>query len=234
MTEEQKKDIDDLFDAMGKSGGRFIIGQVVGSQTNYIGDQFVPKNVKDAAKGDNPVEAEEIPDEEVVADGVVTPDDYEDESPEDNEIGIIEKEQEEESELNFATPRIVLQNMLKAENVRPLFNNPQKYTQKWTDQFISSLMSSEYGAYIAKKWAENDQRQLLKGYIFGLLSKAGVLKGSKLSIARACLNISAKTNVPELKKKVNTFSSYMSQSRWKDEPYADWVLEHIGGYQEEA
>ena len=220
MTEEQKKDIDDLFDAMGKSGGRFIIGQVVGSQTNYIGDQFVPKSVKDAAKGENSVEAEVIPDEE-------------DESPEDDDIDATEEE-EEEPDLNFTTPLIVLQNMLKAENVRPLFNNPQKYTQKWTDQFISSLMSSEHGAYIAKKWAENDQRQLLKGYIFGLLSKAGVLKGSKLSIARAYLKISAKTNVPELKKKVNTFSSYMSQSRWKDEPYADWVLEHIGGSQEET
>lgn len=233
MTEEQKKDIDDLFDAMGKSGGRFIIGQVVGSQTNYIGDQFVPKSVKDAAKGENSVEAEVIPDEEVDADSEVTPDDFKDESPEDDDIDATEEE-EEEPDLNFTTPLIVLQNMLKAENVRPLFNNPQKYTQKWTDQFISSLMSSEHGAYIAKKWAENDQRQLLKGYIFGLLSKAGVLKGSKLSIARAYLKIRAKTNVPELKKKVNTFSSYMSQSRWKDEPYADWVLEHIGGSQEET
>ncbi len=232
MTEEQKKDIDDLFDAMGKSGGRFIIGQVVGSQTNYIGDQFVPKSVKDAAKGEKPVEAEVIPDEEVDADSEVTPDDFED--AEDDDIDSIEEEEEEEPELNYATPRIVLQNMLKAENVRPLFNNPQKYTQKWTDQFISSLMSSEHGAYIAKKWAENDQRQLLKGYIFGLLSKAGILKGSKLSIARVYLKISAKTNVQELKKKVNTFSSYMSQSRWKDEPYADWVLEHIGGSQEEV
>lgn len=142
--------------------------------------------------------------------------------------------EKEEQNLNFKTPRIVLQNMLKAEDVRPLFDNPQKYTQKWTDQFISSLMSSEHGAYIAKKWAENDQRLLLKGYIFGMLSKAGVLKGNKISIARAYLNISANTNVPELKKKVNTFSSYMSQSRWKNEPYADWVLEHIGGSQKEA
>ena len=40
MTEEQQKDIEQLFEAMGKSGGRFVIGQVVGSQTNYFGDGF--------------------------------------------------------------------------------------------------------------------------------------------------------------------------------------------------
>ena len=44
MTEEQQKDIEQLFDAMGKSGGRFVIGQVVGSQTNYFGDVFAPKS----------------------------------------------------------------------------------------------------------------------------------------------------------------------------------------------
>ena len=137
-------------------------------------------------------------------------------------------EEDEEPELNYATPRIVLQNMLKAEKVRPAFNNPKKYNKEWTDQFIASLMASEHGAYIAKKWEETDQRNLLKGYIFGLLAASGVLKGSKLSIARAYLEISAKTTVPESKKKVNTFSSYMSKSRWKNEPYADWVLEYIG------
>lgn len=142
--------------------------------------------------------------------------------------------EDEEAELNFATPRIVLQNMLKAEKVRPVFNNPKKYTADWTDQFIASLMASEHGAYIAKKWTENDQRQLLKGYIFGLLKEANVLKESRLGIARAYLEISAKTTVPELKKKVNTFSSYMSKSRWKNEPYADWVLEYVGEPQEEA
>ena len=152
------------------------------------------------------------------------------ECPEENDTSV----EDEEQELNFATPRIVLQNMLKAEKVRPVFNNPKKYTADWTDQFIASLMASEHGEYIAKKWTENDQRQLLKGYIFGLLAASGVLKGSKLSIARAALGISAKTTVPELKKKVNTFSSYMSKSRWKNEPYADWVLEYIGEPQEEA
>ena len=234
MTDKQKEDLDQIFDAMGKSGGRFVIGQVVASQTNYIGDQFVPKHIKDAAKGENPVEAEVIPEEGTDAESELTPNDFESESSEDNGVDVSGDEEEEEPDLNFATPRIVLQNMLKAEKVRPVFNNPKKYTADWTDQFIASLMASEHGAYIAKKWTENDQRQLLKGFIFGMLAESGVLKGSKLSIARAYLEISAKTTVPELKKKVNTFSSYMSKSRWKDEPFADWVLEYIVEPQEEA
>lgn len=43
MTDKQQEDIAQLFDAMGKSGGRFVIGQVVGSQTNYFGDGFAQK-----------------------------------------------------------------------------------------------------------------------------------------------------------------------------------------------
>ena len=143
-------------------------------------------------------------------------------------------EEDEEPELNFATPRLVLQNMLKAEKVRPVFNSPKKYTKEWTDQFVASLMASEHGAYIAKKWEETDQRKLLKGYIFGLLAESGVLKGSKLSIARAYLGISEKSKDSKLVKQVNTFASYMSKSRWKNEPYADWVLEYVGKPQEEA
>jgi hypothetical protein len=46
MTEEQQKDIAQLFEAMGKSGGRFVIGQVIGSQTNYIGDNHAEKDEK--------------------------------------------------------------------------------------------------------------------------------------------------------------------------------------------
>ena len=38
MTEEEKKTIEQMFEAMGNSGGRFVIGQVVGSQTiNFNG-----------------------------------------------------------------------------------------------------------------------------------------------------------------------------------------------------
>jgi hypothetical protein len=42
MTEEEKKTLSDLFEAMGKTGAQFQIGQVIGSQTNtynYYGDK---------------------------------------------------------------------------------------------------------------------------------------------------------------------------------------------------
>lgn len=139
-----------------------------------------------------------------------------------------------ESKQNRTTPRIVLQNMLRTTGVRPVFCNPKIHTEVWTDQFVASLMASEHGDYIAQKWAEKDQRLMLKGYIFGLLAEAGVMKGSKLSIARAYLGISDKSKVAELVKQVNTFASYMSKSRWKDEPYADWVFEYVGRSQEEV
>lgn len=36
MTEDEKKTIEQLFEAMERSGGRFVVGQVVGSQTIHI------------------------------------------------------------------------------------------------------------------------------------------------------------------------------------------------------
>lgn len=53
MTEQQQKDIAQLFEAMGKSGGRFVIGQVVGSQTNYLGGNL--------AQGDEKTPHEDVP-----------------------------------------------------------------------------------------------------------------------------------------------------------------------------
>ena len=52
MTDKQKEDLDQIFDAMGKSGGRFVIGQVVASQNNFFGDQFVPKDAANGTNGD--------------------------------------------------------------------------------------------------------------------------------------------------------------------------------------
>ena len=52
MTDKQKEDLDQIFDAMGKSGGRFVIGQVVASQNNFFGDQFVPKNAVNGSNAD--------------------------------------------------------------------------------------------------------------------------------------------------------------------------------------
>ncbi|MBO4672899.1 MAG: hypothetical protein J5616_00910 [Bacteroidaceae bacterium] len=43
MTEKEKKTLSDLFEAMGKTGAQFQIGQVIGSQTNtynYYGERM--------------------------------------------------------------------------------------------------------------------------------------------------------------------------------------------------
>ena len=37
------EDLKDIFDSMGKSGGRFIIGQVIGTQTNVYSKDSEPK-----------------------------------------------------------------------------------------------------------------------------------------------------------------------------------------------
>lgn len=56
MTEEEKKTLSDLFEAMGKTGAQFQIGQVIGSQTNtynyYGGKQKEAMN----AEGAKPLE----------------------------------------------------------------------------------------------------------------------------------------------------------------------------------
>lgn len=38
------ENLDQVFDAMGKSGARFVIGQVIGSQTNYFGGKHAEKS----------------------------------------------------------------------------------------------------------------------------------------------------------------------------------------------
>lgn len=63
MTEEQQKDIEQLFEAMGNSGGRFVIGQVIGSQTNYIGDHLAQKDGKPLHE-DIPHSEENVDDED--------------------------------------------------------------------------------------------------------------------------------------------------------------------------
>ena len=63
MTEERQKDIEQLFEAMGNSGGRFVIGQVIGSQTNYIGDHLAQKDGKPPHE-DIPHSEENVDDED--------------------------------------------------------------------------------------------------------------------------------------------------------------------------
>ena len=43
MSDDEQKQLQQMFDAMGNSGGRFVIGQVIGSQTFYYGNEFADK-----------------------------------------------------------------------------------------------------------------------------------------------------------------------------------------------
>jgi hypothetical protein len=53
MTEEQKKDIKDLFEAMSSTGERFVIGQVIGTQNNFFGQEPTAKpQISDAQMAD--------------------------------------------------------------------------------------------------------------------------------------------------------------------------------------
>lgn len=48
------ENLDQVFDAMGKSGARFVIGQVIGSQTNYFGGKHAEEpSEADAVKPGN-------------------------------------------------------------------------------------------------------------------------------------------------------------------------------------
>lgn len=43
MSDDEQKQLEQMFDAMGKSGGRFVIGQVVGTQNYFFGNDFADK-----------------------------------------------------------------------------------------------------------------------------------------------------------------------------------------------
>ena len=43
MSDDEQKQLQQMFDAMGNSGGRFVIGQVIGSQNFYYGNEFADK-----------------------------------------------------------------------------------------------------------------------------------------------------------------------------------------------
>ena len=134
-------------------------------------------------------------------------------------------------ELNYFAPKKNLQVMLQGEWFAQVCTRASEYNNVWTDKFVADLMSSEHGEYLAQKWGSKDQRLMIKGHVAGLLSEAGVIKGSNLAIARAYLGVSAKSRDKAKIREVTTFAKYMGNG--KREPYADWVLEYVGKPQEE-
>lgn len=121
------------------------------------------------------------------------------------------------SSLNLAAPKIHLQRLLQQSWFAEK-RTDDKYDAQWTDGFIEALMASEYGEGIARDWAvkgARDKKNLLKGYVVGLLKDVGVLKGSYDAIAERVGITSA----------ARTFSRYMGKG--KNQPYADWVKEYV-------
>lgn len=62
MTEEEKKTLSDLFEAMGKTGAQFQIGQVIGSQTNtyhYYGEKGGGVSSAESAQVPEPLQSED-------------------------------------------------------------------------------------------------------------------------------------------------------------------------------
>lgn len=122
-------------------------------------------------------------------------------------------------ELNLFAPMKNLQVLLKQAWFAEV-RTDAKYDATWTDGFVEALMASEYGKGIARQWAiqgARNKRNQLRAYVAGLLTDAGVLKGSYVEIA----------NKTGLNNKERTFSTHMS--RGKKQPYADWVKEYVKG-----
>ena len=122
-------------------------------------------------------------------------------------------------QLNYFAPMKNLQELLR----QPWFNvlrTSECYNQQWTDGFVSALMASEFKDGIAQDWAIQGKRRKvtqIKGYIVGLLSDAGVLKGSYDSIA-------ARIGITDDSR---SFSRYMGQG--KKQPFAEWVSVYVSG-----
>ena len=120
-------------------------------------------------------------------------------------------------ELNYFAPTKNLQELLRQSWFKAL-RTDERFNQQWTDGFVSALMASEWKDGIAQDWAIQGKRRKvtqIKGYIVGLLSDAGVLKGSYDSIA-------AKIGLTD---DPRSFSRYMSQG--KKQPFAEWVSDYV-------
>ena len=125
-----------------------------------------------------------------------------------------EEDMETSSGLNTFAPSKHLKVLLQQEWFE-IHRTDKRYDQQWTEAFISALMRSEHGQYIAEQWSKNKRQDFIRGCVLGLLKDGGVIKGSMDSIARSagvCENY-------------RTLSRYMGQCM--QEPYAEWVKAYL-------
>ena len=93
------------------------------------------------------------------------------------------------------------------------------FDEEWIKNFVNALDESEFMEAIAKDWAKSgtrNKRDMIKGYIVGLLKDAGVIKGKSYD------DIARKIGIMENSR---TFSRHMSDG--KKQPYADWVKNYV-------
>ena len=95
-------------------------------------------------------------------------------------------------------------------------------------------MGSEYGEGIARDWAwniggERNRHIQIKGYVVGLLVDAGVLKGSKRTIAKRIVEERNDKNLTEedFWKEVSKLSRKMYTDTAGKQPYAQWVKGYV-------
>ena len=132
---------------------------------------------------------------------------------------------EPKPEPNYYAPKKILQVMLRREWFAQVCTHVEIYNKEWTDRFVAALMDSEHKDYLALKWSKSNQQKMMKAHLVGLLSDAGVIKGSGLEIARTILRVSPQTHDKDKEREVKTLAKYMG--RGKREPYADWVMDYI-------
>ena len=95
----------------------------------------------------------------------------------------------------------------------------ERFDEEWIANFVNALDESEFMEAIAKDWAKSgtrNKRDMIKGYIVGLLKDAGVIKGKSYD------DIARKIGIMEISR---TFSRHMSDG--KKQPYADWVKNYV-------
>ena len=133
---------------------------------------------------------------------------------------------EESKPVDNIDPTKELKDKLAGDWFAEVCFDPNYYNRNWTDNFIDNLMQSKYGKNIENNLKIEKRRRIYIGMIVGALAEAGILKGSKLSIAEAYIKPDTKFyNKEENEKKVSTFANYMG--RCKKEEFLGWVKYYV-------
>ena len=71
-------------------------------------------------------------------------------------------ERRHDDSLNYFAPKRNLQAMLTQEWFDRMCIDKKRYAREWRETFVSNLMASEHGEYIARKWADHKQILMIR------------------------------------------------------------------------